>query len=125
MMPSAFDEAGIRMVDSIREIFDLADFEFESVDFDLIKYNSSQELAGAIRNGKCLVADVAREYINRATKGGSHTMLATGIKYKDGYAKIQLRNPFAANRNEQGKVRKKNFNSAYFMITFFSNMFKL
>ena len=104
-MPSAFDEAGIRMLDSIREIFDLAEFEFDSVEVDLVRYNYLEELAGAIRNRKCPVADVCKDYIKRGAKG-SHAMLATDIKYEHGIGKIQLKNPYAATRNEQGKVQK-------------------
>ena len=104
-MPSAFDEAGIRMLDSIREIFDLADFKFESVDFEIIRYNYLEEIAAAIRNGKYPVADVCKEYIKRGAKG-SHAMLATGIKYENGIGMIQLKNPYANNSNEQGKVQK-------------------
>ena len=102
-MPSAFDEAGIRMLDSIREIFDILDFEFESVGFDLIKYNNFEELAGALRNGKCPVVDILREYIYPGEKGGSHVMVATGIKNENGTKCIQFKNSFADNPNEQGK----------------------
>ena len=104
MMPSALDEAGIRMLDSIREIFDILDFEFESVDFDLIKYNNFDELKNAIYNQKCPIADILKEYIYPAEKGGSHAMVATGIKNENGCEYIQLKNSFADNPNEQGKV---------------------
>ena len=105
-MPSAFDDAGIRMLDSIREIFDLADFEFESVDFELIKYKNFEELACAFDNDKCPVADVLCEYIDPAVKNGSHVMVATGIKNKNGIECIQLKNSYADNPNEQGEVQK-------------------
>ena len=104
MMPSAFDEAGIRMLDSIREIFDILDFDFESVDFDLIQYNNFDELKNAINNKKCPIADILKEYIYPAEKGGSHVMVATALKNKNGCEYIQLKNSFADNPNEQGKV---------------------
>ena len=106
MMPSAFDEAGIRMLDSIREIFDIADFEFESVNFDLIQYNNFEEISGAIQNGKCPVVDVLRAYIYPEEKDGSHVMVATGIKNVNGTEFIQLKNSFADNPIEQGEVKK-------------------
>ena len=38
-------------------------------------------------------------------KNGSHAMIATGIKNKNGIECIQLKNSYADNPNEQGKVR--------------------
>ena len=115
MLPSAFDEAGIKMLDSIREIFDISDFDFESVDFELMKYNSFEELAGAINNGKCPVADVLREYIDPAEQDGSHVMVATGIKNENGTDYIQLKNSYADNPNELGRVQNIILNLAYFI----------
>ena len=99
-MPSAFDEAGIRMLDSIREIFDILKFEFETVDFDLIQYNNFEELASALNNGKCPVVDVLGE------GGMSHVMVATGIINVNGTEYIQLKNSYADNPFEQGEVQK-------------------
>ena len=104
-MPSAFDEAGIKMLDSIREIFDILRYEFEWVEFKLIHYKNFEELANAINEGKCPVADVLREHIDPKEKGGSHVMVATGIKDQNGVKCIQLKNSYADNPNEQGKVR--------------------
>ena len=100
IMPSAFDEAGIRMLDSIREIFDILKFEFETVDFDLIQYNNFEELASALNNGKCPVVDVLGE------GGMSHVMVATGIINVNGTEYIQLKNSYADNPFEQGEVQK-------------------
>ena len=126
-MPSAFDEAGIRMLDSIREIFDILEFEFESVDFELIKFNNFEELAGAINNDKCPIADVLREYINPAVKGGSHVMVATGIKNENGIEYIQLKNSYADNPNEQGKVQRIILNFVDFGLIFeiYSNFYQI
>ena len=104
-MPSAFDEAGIRMLDSICEIFDILDFDFEAIDFELIKYNNLEELADAIQNGKCPVVDVLREYIYPAAQSGSHVMVATGIKNENGTDLIQLKNSYADNPIEQGNIQ--------------------
>ena len=102
-MPSAFDEAGIWMLDSIRELFDILDYEFESVDLDLIQYSNFEELKNAINNHKCPIVEVLKEYIYPGQKGGSHAMVATGIKNANGTKCIQLKNSFADDPNEQGK----------------------
>ena len=102
-MPSAFDDAGIMMLDSIREIFDILDYEFESVGFSLIKYNNGKELVDAIKNRICPVVDVLKSYYSSDTNGG-HVMVATGIKEENGIKYIQLKNSFADNPNEQGNV---------------------
>ena len=103
-MPSAFDDAGIRMLDSIREIFDIVEYEFESVGLDLIQYKNFEELADAINDGKCPVADILIEYIDPKEKGGSHAMVATGIKNQNGIKCIQLKNSYADDPHEQGNV---------------------
>ena len=91
------------MLDSIREIFDISNIEFESIGFDFIEYEKFEKLHNAIKNGKCPVVDVLNEYFS-SDKNGSHAMVATGIKEEDGVSKIQLKNSFADNPNEKGKV---------------------
>ena len=109
-LPSAFDEAGLRMLDSVREIFDILDIEFESVGFDLIEYKNFEELTHAIKDGKCPVAGVMKKYLymefdlHSSDKDGDHAMVATGIKEINGVKFIQLKNSFADNPNEQGTV---------------------
>ena len=103
-MPTALDEAGILMLDSIREIFDILDFKFQSVRFNLIEYNSDNKLTNAINNGKCPVVDVLKTYLYSSEEEGSHVMVATGIRNQNGVKHIQLKNSFADNPNEQGKV---------------------
>ena len=102
-MPSAFDEAGIMMLDSIREIFDILCIRVESVRFNWIKYKNEKDLVDGIKNGKCPVVDVLKSYYSSDTNG-SHVMVATGIKEENGVKNIQLKNSFADNPNEQGKV---------------------
>ena len=103
-MPTAFDEAGLRMLDSIREIFDILELEFESVGFDFVEYTNFEELDHALRNGKCPVVDVLRKYLYSIDEDGAHVMVATGIKDRNGVKNIQLKNSYAENPNEQGKV---------------------
>ena len=91
------------MLDSIREVFDILVIEMESVNFDLIEYKSFEELANALNSGKCPVVDVLLEYYLPG-KSGSHAMVATGIKNDNGVKYIQMKNSFADNPNEQGKV---------------------
>ena len=116
--PSAFDDAGIRMLDSIREIFDILDIKFESVGFKLVEYKNFEELNKAINDDKCPIIDVLEKYLEFdpwcfeilefdlyfSDKNGSHAMIATGIKNKNGIECIQLKNSYAENPNEQGKV---------------------
>ena len=102
-LPTAFDETGIRMLDSIREIFDILGIDFEAVRFSWIKYNNEKDLIDAIKNQKCPVVDVLKEYYSSDTDG-SHAMVATGIKEENGIKYIQLKNSFADNPNEQGNV---------------------
>ena len=103
-LPTAFDEAGIRMLDSIREIFDTLGLEFESVRLNLIEYDNFDDLAYAINNGKCPVVDVLEKYMYSTERSGSHVMVATGIENVKGVKCIQLKNSHADNPNEQGKV---------------------
>ena len=95
------------MLDSIREIFDILNFEFECVGFNLVKFNNFKELTNAIDSGKCPVVDVLKKHYSH-DKNGSHVMVATGIKNRNGVNKIELKNSFADNPNEQGKVHFSN-----------------
>ena len=92
------------MLDSIREIFDILDLEFESVRFNLIEYKTENKLINAINNGKCPVVDVLKKYLYSSEEDGSHVMVATGIRNQNNLEHIQLKNSFADNPNEQGKV---------------------
>ena len=103
IFPTAFDDAGIRMLDSIREIFDILNIEFESIGFDFFEYENIEKLTAAIKNGKCPILDILKEWYSSDTDG-SHAMVATGIKEEDGVNKIQLKNSFADDPKEKGKV---------------------
>ena len=91
------------MLDSVREIFDILNIGFESVGYELIEFKNFEELANGINDGKCPVVEVRREYYSE-DKDGSHAMVATGIKEINGVKFVQLKNSFADNPNEQGKV---------------------
>ena len=91
------------MLDSIREIFDIIGIDFEAVRFNWIEYKNEKDLIDGIENGKCPVVDVLKSYYSSDTDG-SHVMVATGIKEENGVTNIQLKNSFADNPDEQGKV---------------------
>ena len=103
-MPTAFDEAGIRMLDSINEIFEILGFESDCVGFHFAEYKKFNELTTALKNGKCPVIEVLRKYLYSPEDYGSHALVATGIKVENGVEYIQLKNSFADNPNEKGKV---------------------
>ena len=95
------------MLDSIREIFDIIGIRFESVGFNWIIYKNEKDLFDGINNRKCPVVDVLKSYYSSDTDG-SHVMVATGVKEEFlpifGIKYIQLKNSFADDPNEQGKV---------------------
>ena len=89
------------MLDSIREIFDILDIEFESVRFDFIQYKNFEEITDAINNGKCPIVDVLRKYLySSGKKKGTHAMVATGIKNDKGNICLQLKNSYADDPNQ-------------------------
>ena len=92
------------MLDSIREIFDILDFEFEAVGFDFIKYKNFEDLITALNDDKCPVVDVLKKYLYSSEDNGSHALVATGITIKNGVKHIQLKNSFADDPSEKGKV---------------------
>ena len=105
-LPTAFDEAGIRMLDSVREIFDILGIQFESVGFNFEEYKQFKQLVAAINERKCPVIGVLRSYLNPAFDG-AHAMVETGIKSESGGHFIQMKNSYADNPKEQGSVRYK------------------
>ena len=101
---TAFDEAGIRMLDSICEIFDILGIRFESIGFYYDEYKQFKQMVAAIETGKCPVIGVPTSYFYQGGNG-SHAMVATGIKNKRGVQIIQMKNSHADNPNEPGKIR--------------------
>ena len=102
-LPTAFDEAGIRMLDSIREIFDIIGIRLESVGFNFARYKEFKQLVAALKAGKCPVISVPNSYLNPACTDGFHAMVATGIKHIRGAQFIQMKNSHADNPNAPGK----------------------
>ena len=101
------------MLDSIFELFDILEIEFESVGFNLVEFKNFQELTNAINNGKCPVVDVMKKYLYSSEEDGSHVVVATGIREQNGAKEIQLKNSFADNPNEQGKVHSLQLNLSF------------
>ena len=93
------------MLDSIREIFDILDYDFESFGFDYVEYKQFNDLVSAINEKQCPVVDVLGKYLDPKSNHGSHVMVATGIKTEDGTDLIQLKNSYADNPSEQGKIQ--------------------
>ena len=93
------------MLDSIHEIFDILNIDFESVHFNLIEYKNYEDLSFNICIGKCPVVDVLHKYIfDSSFSNYSTVMVATGIKKENDIEYIQLKYSNADNPNEKGKV---------------------
>ena len=93
------------MLDSICEIFDIIGIRFESIEFNYVEYKEFKQLVAASKAGKCPVVSVQTSYWNPSSNG-SHAMVATGIKNKEGVQFIQLKNSHADNPSEPGKVQR-------------------
>jgi len=80
MNPSAMDDAGLLMLDSVREIFDILEIPFESVRFNCEKYKKYEDLVQAtFVERKCPIIEFPGDVT-------SHVMVATGIFHtKEGY----------------------------------------
>ena len=95
------------MLDSIREIFDILGYNFETIGLNFIHFKRHEELVNALDNGLCPVVDVLNKYLSPGINDeSSHAMVATGIKSDNGSHFIQLKNSYADNPNEHGKVQK-------------------
>ena len=117
-LPSAFDDAGILMLDSIREVFDMAEMIIESprskrkntVSFQYEQHSSHHELIRTITEGKCPVVQCSpRLYKNLNDESSTieHVMVATGMKKStEGKNLIQLKNSHQKDPSEQGIILK-------------------
>lgn len=111
---SAFDEAGLKMLDSIRERFDILGLSFESITFGYTKYHDEDAsiLERAIYDeDKCPVVVVRDSFFDStASELTSHAMVATGVE--DGYDEdegeiwIQLKNSYRDDPNTPGIISK-------------------
>ena len=113
-LPTAFDEAGIRMLDSIREIFDIIGIRFESIGSNYNQYTEFKRLVAALKAGKCPVMNVPNACWN-PKQDGSQAMIATGMKSESEAQFIQLKNSFADNPIEQGIIRFNKLKSNHFV----------
>ena len=98
------DDAGIRMLDSIREVFDILYFDFDMIGFNYTEYNNFKKFSDAIQDGKCPVVGVPIKLIYPDGENNTHAMVATGIRYENRIPFVQLKNSYADNPNENGKV---------------------
>ena len=92
------------MLDSIRELFDMLFLDLESIGFGFVEYKNFEDVASAINGGKCPVVDVLGTYLD-PKRDGSHVMVATGLNTENGIDFIQLKNSYADNPDEPGKVQ--------------------
>ena len=117
-LPSAFDDAGILMLDSIREVFHIAGMIVaqprsktkNTVSFQYEQHSSHHELIRTITEGKCPVVQCSpRLYKNISDESSTieHVMVATGIeKSTEGKNFIQLKNSHQEDPSEQGIIHK-------------------
>ena len=93
------------MLDSIREIFDISGYRFEAIEFSFEEYHDGKQLVAALKAGKCPVINVPNSYLNpNKNENGSQVMLATGMKNESAAQFIQMKNSYADDPNEQGKI---------------------
>lgn len=107
--PTAFDDIGILMLDSIREIFDILGFPYERIRFEIEEFDIGKDLKqldDAIKVGKCPVIGVPISCWKPEAKG-NHAMAVTGITKDEhtGVQKIQMKNSYADNPDTPGKIR--------------------
>ena len=82
MNPSAMDDAGLLMLDSVREIFDILEIPFESVKFNCEMYKTLNDLIQAtFVERKCPIIEFPPSDYET-----SHVMVSTGVFHtKEGY----------------------------------------
>ena len=107
------DPEGILMLNSIREIFDLACITFDSMHFVSEKYNQSATIINAINNERKCPAIVGAQFdfTTRPVTVEAHIMVAAGVKsttIRDGLSFkqehfIQCKNSYRDDQNQSGK----------------------
>ena len=91
------DKAGILMLDSIREIFDILGIEFELVKVGYEEHNTLQEFVSAI-----VLARKCPVILDKEDDDNHHAMLATGVFEKEGLQYIECKNSHRENPNQMG-----------------------
>ena len=113
--PSAFDEPGLFMLDSIREVFDALEIQFESIVFKYERYHDKDATTverAIFDEEKCPVVVVRDSFFDSTgSEISSHAMVATGVE--DGYDEdegkvfIQLKNSHRDDPSQSGIFRLK------------------
>ena len=110
--PSAFDDSGLFMIDTIREVFDILDIQFESVSFKFEKFDgqNAQSIEKAIYDDeKCPVVAVRDSFFDpNGSDYSSHAMVATGIEdgidEDEGKVFVQLKNSHRDDPDQPGMI---------------------
>ena len=119
--PTAFDEIGILMLDSIREIFDILGIPYESMRYNIEEYNLKNDinkLEAELERKKSFV--VGLDYQLVSSSRGKHAMVATGIKRDKTGLTIELKDSYADDP-DPGKVRHKQLISSIAAIDYGSH----
>lgn len=97
--PTAFDDIGILMLDSIREIFDILDIQHESIRCNIEKYNLEKDIKKleTEMKRKSFVVTVANKILwSDPLQKGAHSMAATAIIPDQTKGRmLQLKNSYA------------------------------
>ena len=108
------DPQGILMLNSIREIFDIAGISFESMLFIEAKFDDQNSIIDAIDNQKLCPAIVGAKFdfsTRPVTVDCAHVMVAAGVKSETIGAStqyfIQCKNSYRDDPNQSGKFHHK------------------
>ena len=106
------DPQGILMLNSIREIFDIAGISFESMLFIEAKFNDENSIIDAIDNQRLCPAIVGAKFdYSAGSIDCAHVMVAAGVKSETvgSLTKyfIQCKNSYRDDPNQSGKFYHK------------------
>ena len=108
--PTAFDEIGILMLDSIREIFDILGIPYESMRYDIEEYNLKKDIKKleAVMKSKSFYLSINMQLFKDSGLSGRHAMVTDSmIPHRTKGRIIRLKNSYAGNPKFKGKVRHK------------------
>ena len=116
------DPEGILMLNSIREIFDLAGIPFDSMKFVAEKFDQSASIIRAISNKRKCPAIVGAQFdfTTRPVTVKAHVMVAAGVKSKtvrNGLSFkrehfIQCKNSYRDDQNQSGKFHHTKYSGS-------------
>ena len=109
------DPQGILMLNSIREIFDIAGISFESMLFIEAKFNDQNSIIDAIDNQRLCPAIVGAKFDSSTGSVDAHAMVAAGVKtetVQNGSSTkkeyfIQCKNSYRDDTNLSGKFHQR------------------